>query len=125
MARGIGALGLLGIAVTSACGSSSGGKSGTATASDAGTGGDGSTVLRDGSVAPTSGCKATVREGADVRPQHRRRRQRLVQLSPAVVDLDHDGHNEIVAPLGTFVFDDKGTWLATQPRPRSRRGSQP
>jgi hypothetical protein len=127
MGRPLAAIAPLGIAmiVAAACGGGShGGTTGGASGGDDGgtaSGGDGaavgeSSVLQDGAVTPTPACKAGGGTAAVQQPTF------LFNIaagetgwfsSPAVVDLDGDGKNEIVAPLySTFVFDSHGKQLA-------------
>ncbi|MBS2019749.1 MAG: VCBS repeat-containing protein [Deltaproteobacteria bacterium] len=109
-----------------ACGSSEGesssGSSGTSgTSGTSGSSGDrDGSVLEDGAVAETPACKAEGGTAAVQQPQFVRNVRTGETgwfASPAVVDLDKDGKNEIVAALySTFVFDADGN-------PRGAKGT--
>jgi hypothetical protein len=75
-----------------------------------------STTAIDGAIVETLACKATGGSAAVAAPKHVRNiavGETAWFSSPAVVDLDHDGQKEIVAPLySTFVFDASGKQLA-------------
>jgi hypothetical protein len=84
-------------------------------AGGAATGGRQSTSLPDGSVTPTDVCRAPGVSAAVQKPEFVRNISTGETgwfSSPAVVDLDGDGHPEIVAPCySTFVFDATGKRL--------------
>jgi len=77
---------------------------------------DAGVVYGDAYVEPTAACAAGGGTGAVLAPELVRNvpaGETAWYSSPAVVDLDGDGQNEIVAPLySTFVFDVEGRELA-------------
>jgi len=99
-----------------ACGSDDGS---AATSPPDGNGGrDGGVVLEDGAVVATSTCKsegstASVQQPTFVR--NVKTGETGWYASPAVLDLDGDGKNEIVAALySTFVYDAQGNALGAK-----------
>jgi len=102
-----------------ACGSDDGSGGGASSSGGSSSGGprDGST-LEDGAVAATPACKAEGGTGGVQKPgfvRNVRTGETGWFASPAVVDLDRDGKNEIVAALySTFVFDAQGSALGAK-----------
>lgn len=78
--------------------------------------GDAGVVYGDAHVDPTPTCQVGAGTGAVAAPVFVRNipvGETAWFSAPAIVDLDGDGHNELVAPLySTFVFDAAGTQLA-------------
>jgi hypothetical protein len=76
---------------------------------------DSSTVLEDAAVAPTASCKPGSGTGSVQAPEFVRNlapRETGWFSSPAVLDLDGNGTQEVVAPMySTFVFDAAGKLL--------------
>jgi hypothetical protein len=99
-------LAALAVALAAGCGDSGG----TSPRIDAGV------VYGDAYVEPTTTCTAAGGTAPVAAPEFVRNLpagETAWYSSPAVVDLDHDGHNEIVAPLySTLVFDAEGHELA-------------
>lgn len=106
---------LAGSAVGLHAGCGGGGANGDGGAGNDGGPRDGS-VLDDGAVAPTPSCMSENGTAAVQKPAFVRNvkvGETAWYSSPAVVDLDKDGKNEIVAPFySTFVYDASGKQLA-------------
>ena len=113
---------VLGAGAFVACGGSDDGAGGGASSGDGSSGGnggnDGGLVLEDGAIVATSACSSEGATSAVQKPtfvQNVKTGETGWYASPAVVDLDGDGKNEIVAALySTFVFDAQGKALGAK-----------
>ena len=119
----IGGLLALGAGAFIACGGGDGdGAAGGSSSGDDGSSGnggrDGGVVLEDGAVVETPTCKSEGATAGMQKPTFVRNvktGETGWYASPAVVDLDGDGKNEIVAALySTFVFDAQGKALGAK-----------
>ncbi len=114
----VGVVLLSALAAAVACGGSDSGGGGGGAGDDGGGGGThgDASVAEDGSVAPQAACKAQGGSSPVAMPTFAfnvKTGETGWFGSPAVVDLDKDGKNEIVATLySTFVFDATGKQLA-------------